>query len=106
MITLKQTQKAKINQLVEKFNIAKKHNVWNIFAAYDNPSQEIIRVYRNIVEQCIDELRSEQYYIVGHNCNTFSMICKYIKWNDAKKQYETRLRYWTSYNTYDCEVVL
>ena len=39
MITLKQTQKAKINQLVEKFNYAKQHNISGIFQAYEKPSQ-------------------------------------------------------------------
>ena len=105
MITLKQTQKAKINQLVEKFNTAKENNIWNIVDAYKQPSQAKIRVYDNIVVECIDKLRSEQYYIVGYNCNTFSMICKYTKWNDIIKRYELRLRYWTAYNTYDCEVI-
>ncbi len=105
MITLKQTQKAKINQIVEKFNIAKKNNVWAIFDVYDKPSQAKISAYDNIVKECVEELKSQQFYIVGYNCDIFSMICKYVKWNDTKKQYEVRLRYWTAYNTYDCEVI-
>ena len=99
MITLKQTQKAKINQLVEKFNKAQENNVWNIFKAYKKPSRHKIDAYYNILETCINELNSYEYYIVGHNSNTFSMICGY------EKNGETRLRYWTAYNTYDCEVI-
>lgn len=105
MKILKQTQKAKINQLVEKFNKAKENNIFRIYEVYEKPSQTKVNAYYNIIDICINQLNSYEYYIVGHNCNTFSMICKYIKWNDTKKQYETRLRYWTAYNTYDCEVI-
>ena len=99
MITLKQTQKAKINQLVEKFNKAQQNNIRGIYEAYANPSKSKIDVYYNILDICINELNSYEYYIVGHNINTFSMICGY------EKNGETRLRYWTAYNTYDCEVI-
>ena len=99
MITLKQTQKAKINQLVEKFNKAQENNERDIYQAYEKPSQAKIDAYCNILDICIHELNSYEYYIVGHNCNTFSMICGY------EKNGETRLRYWTAYNTYDCEVI-
>ena len=99
MITLKQTQKAKINQLVEKFNKAQQKGIRDIFQAYANPSQAKMNAYYNILETCINELNSYEYYIVGHNSNTFSMICGY------EKNGETRLRYWTAYNTYDCEVI-
>ena len=105
MITLKQTQKAKINQLVKKFNKAQENNERDIYQAYEKPSQAKVMAYYNILDICINQLNSYEYYIVGHNCNTFSMICKYTKWNDIKKQYELRLRYWTAYNTYDCEVI-
>lgn len=100
MITLKQTQKAKINQLVEKFNKAQQNSIRDIYQAYEKPSKHKIDVYYNILKTCINELNSYEYYIVGHNCNTFSMICGYIGKNG-----ETRLRYWTAYNTYDCEVI-
>lgn len=100
MITLKQTQKAKINQLVEKFNIAQENNVRGIFEAYANPSKSKIDAYYNIRKTCINELNSFDYYIVGHNISTFSMICGY-----SGKNGKTRLRYWTAYNTYDCEVI-
>ena len=100
MITLKQTQKAKINQLVEKFNKAQENNKRDIYQAYEKPSQAKINTYCNILDICIDQLNSYEYYIVGHNCSTFSMICGYIGKNG-----ETRLRYWTAYNTYDCEVI-
>ena len=100
MITLKQTQKAKINQLVEKFNKAQENNERDIYQAYEKPSQAKIDAYCNILDICINELNSYEYYIVGHNSNTFSMICGYIGKNG-----ETRLRYWTAYNTYDCEVI-
>lgn len=100
MKTLKQTQKAKINQLVEQYNKAKDNNIRGIYEAYANPSKSKIDAYRNILGICIFELNSFNYYIVGHNCNTFSMICKY-----TGKNGETRLRYWTAYNTYDCEVI-
>lgn len=99
MITLKQTQKAKINQLVEKFNIAQQNSIRDIYQAYEKPSQAKIDAYFNILNICIHELNSYEYYIVGHNSNTFSMICGY------EKNGETRLRYWTAYNTYDCEVI-
>lgn len=99
MITLKQTQKAKINQLVEKFNYAQRKGIRDIYQAYEKPSKHKIYAYRNILDICINELNSYEYYIVGHNCNTFSMICGY------EKNGETRLRYWTAYNTYDCEVI-
>lgn len=100
MITLKQTQKAKINRLVEKFNKAQQNSIRDIYQAYEKPSQAKIDAYYNILETCINELNSYGYYIVGHNSNTFSMICGYIGKNG-----ETRLRYWTAYNTYDCEVI-
>ena len=100
MITLKQTQKAKINQLVEFFNRAQQNNERDIYHAYEKPSQAKIDAYCNILDICINELNSYEYYIVGHNSNTFSMICGYIGKNG-----ETRLRYWTAYNTYDCEVI-
>ena len=100
MITLKQTQKAKVNQLVEMFNYAKQHNIRDIFQAYEKPSQAKIDAYYIILTICINQLNAYEYYIVGHNCNTFSMICKYTGNNG-----ETRLRYWTAYNTYDCEVI-
>lgn len=99
MITLKQTQKAKINQLVEKFNRAQKRGERDIFQAYEKPSREKVYAYRDILETCINELNSYEYYIVGHNCSTFSMICGY------EKNGETWIRYWTAYNTYDCEVI-
>lgn len=99
MITLKQTQKAKINQLVEKFNYAQRKSIRDIYEAYEKPSQAKINAYYNILETCINELNSYEYYIVGHNSNTFSMICGY------EKNGKTRLRYWTAYNTYDCEVI-
>ena len=100
MKTIKQTQKAKINQLVEKFNKAQQNGIRDIFQAYEKPSKHKIDAYYNILKTCINELNSYKYYIVGHNCNTFSMICGYIGKNG-----ETRLRYWTAYNTYDCEVI-
>ena len=100
MITLKQTQKAKINQLVEKFNYAKQNNIKGIYDAYEKPSRNKIHAYFNILNICMNDLNSYEYYIVGHNSNTFSMICKYIGKNG-----ETRLRYWTAYNTYECEVI-
>ena len=106
MITLKQTQKAKINQLVEQYNKAKDNNITSIYEAYAHPSKSKIDAYYNIVDICIYEIKSFDYYIVGYNCNTFSMICKYIKWDDTKKQYKTMLRYWSAYNTYECEVIL
>ena len=99
MITLKQTQKAKINQLVEKFNKAQQNSIRDIYQAYEKPSQAKISAYYNILETCINELNSYEYYIVGHNYNTFSMICGY------EKNGKIRLRYWTAYNTYDCEVI-
>ena len=99
MKTLKQTQKAKINQLVKKFNKAQEKGERDIYQAYEKPSQAKINAYYNILETCINELNSYEYYIVGHNSNIFSMICAY------EKNGETRLRYWTAYNTYDCEVI-
>ena len=99
MITLKQTQKAKINQIVEKFNKAQRNSIRDIFEAYEKPSKHKINAYRNILDICINELKSYEYYIVGHNCNTFLIFCGY------EKNGETRLRYWTAYNTYDCEVI-
>lgn len=99
MITLKQTQKAKINEIVEKFKIAKRNYINSIFEAYEKPSKHKIYAYYNIREICQKQLNSLEYYIVGYNCNTFSMICRYVGKNG-----ETRLRYWTAYNTYDCEV--
>ena len=79
MITLKQTQKAKINQLVEKFNKAQQNSIRDIYQAYEKPSQAKIKAYCNILDICINQLNSYEYYIVGHNCNTFSMICGYEK---------------------------
>ena len=100
MITLKQTQKAKVNQLVEKFNYAKQKGNRNIYDVYNKPSLEKEYAYHHILEVCFNELNSFDYYIVGYNSNTFSMICKYTGNNG-----ETRLRYWTAYNTYDCKMI-
>ena len=100
MITLKQTQKAKINEIVGKYNYAKQKGNSDIYDVYKKPSQAKVYAYCNILVICINELNSFEHYIVDYNCNTFSMICKYVGKNG-----EMRLRYWTKYNTYDCEVI-
>lgn len=100
MIILKQTQKAKIRQLIEQFNKAKLKNIWNLFDVYERPSQQKIKIFDNIASICNHELNSNLWYISRYNTYIFSMICKY-----TGKNGETRLRYWGPYNIYDCEVL-
>lgn len=85
-----------INEIYKK---AKENNIWNIFQAYKSPSYQKIRLFDDITYICREALNSYDWYIIDYNSRSFSMICKY------KGKNKTYIRYWTPYNTYDCEVI-
>lgn len=77
-----------------------KKGIYDINDAYKKPSYLKYHAWLSIVKYCDEMFDAYEYYITFVNCQTFGMICKYIG-NDGKKH----LRYWTPYNTYDCEVI-
>ena len=98
MKTIKQTQKAKINQLVKKFNKAQQNGIRDIFQAYEKPSFEKECIYHNLVNLAI-KMNSFDYGCISGNNQLFTFMIVY--YDNGNK----RIRYFTRYNTYDCEMI-
>ena len=86
-----------INEIYKK---AQEKGVYNIEQAYKKPSYAKYTAWHSIINYCYEYLYIVNYYITFANCQRFGMICKYIG-DDGKKH----LRYWSSYDVYDCEVI-
>ena len=99
MITIKNNTKRQleINDIYKK---AQEKGIYDIEQAYKKPSCAKYVAWHSIVHFCNEMLDAYDYYITFANCQRFGMICKYIGC-DGKKH----LRYWSSYNVYDCEVI-
>lgn len=88
-------------EINEIYKMAQEKGINNISLAYKNPSCAKYNAWCNIVYYCNYTLNSDKYYITYANCQRFGMICKYID-NNTK---QAKLRYWTSYGVYDCEMI-
>lgn len=100
MITIKNNTKRQI-EINEIYKRAQAKNIDDIEQAYKKPSCAKYVAWHSIVRFCNEMLDTYDYYITFANCQRFGMICKYID-NNTK---QARLRYWSSYNVYDCEVI-
>lgn len=99
MITIKNNTKKQL-EINEIYKKAQEKNIYHIEQAYKRPSNRKRDVWQGIATYCVKFLKTMHIYITYANCYRFGMICEYIG-NDGKKY----LRYWTSYNIYDCEVI-
>ena len=99
MITIKNNTKKQL-EINEIYKRAQEKNICHIEQAYKKPSCAKYCAWYSIVKFCNEMLDAYDYYITFANCQRFGMICKYIG-TDGKKH----LRYWTSYNVYDCEII-
>lgn len=95
MIILKQSQKVKIKWLNDIYNYKTRYNLQSI---YKKPSFEKECVYHNLVNLAI-KMNSHDYGCIYGKNQIFTFMIIYYD-NGTK-----RIRYFTRYNTYDCEVI-
>ena len=100
MITIKNNTKKQL-EINEIYKRAQEKNIYHIEQAYKKSSCAKYCAWYSIVKFCSEILDTYDYYITYANCQRFGMICKYIDKNTK----QARLRYWTSYNVYDCEMI-
>ena len=99
MITIQNNTKRQL-EINEIYKKAQEKNIYNIEQADKKPSNIKRDVWQGIATYCVRFINTIDVYITYANCQRFGMICKYTGNNG-----ETRLRYWTSYNIYDCKMI-